>query len=92
MCALPQSTFCRDFIAFINDVSEPAVLIRCVPGQGKSEEEVLAIGKAAAAEAAANVEKSVEDKDDMDDDAQARYYRCGNGNDPGSISRVRVRL
>ena len=45
--------------------------------QGKSEEEVLAIGKAAAAEAAANVEKAVEDKDDMDDDAQARYYRCG---------------
>ncbi len=44
--------------------------------QGKSEEEVLAIGKAAAAEAAATVEKSVEDKDDMDDDAQARYYRC----------------
>ena len=37
---------------------------------------MLAIGKAAAAEAAANVEKSVEDKDDMDDDAQARYYRC----------------
>ena len=38
---------------------------------------MLAIGKLAAAEAAATVEKSVEDKDDMDDDAQARYYRCG---------------
>ena len=38
---------------------------------------MLAIGKAAAAEAAANVEKSVEDKDDINDDAQARYYRCG---------------
>ena len=58
--------------------------------QGKSEEEVLAIGKAAAAEAAAVIEKAVEDKDDMDDDAQARYYRCDHGDETCSRKGVGV--
>ena len=69
--------------------TSPQLSLRLIM-QGKSEEEVLAIGKAAAAEAAATVEKSVEDNDDMDDDAQARYYRCAGRPGASQLKDCRV--
>ena len=47
--------------------------------QGKSEDEVMAIAKAAAAEAVATYELAANDHPDAGEDAQSRYYRCTRG-------------